>query len=128
MSVNPPDEWLIKAERDFGTALDLAKLKNPQRADAICFHCQQAAEKYLKAYLHRNRIFFPKTHDLGELRVNCEKLDQAFGLLRLSLDFLQPFSVAVRYPGLDATEQDAVKAIKGIKQVRQFVRARLGLK
>jgi HEPN domain-containing protein len=31
------------------------------------FHCQQAAEKYLKAYLVRQQIEFRKTHALGHL-------------------------------------------------------------
>jgi HEPN domain-containing protein len=44
-------EWVAKAEEDF----DLAKREravSPKPAfDAICFHAQQAAEKYLKAVL-----------------------------------------------------------------------------
>jgi len=43
-------EWLRKAEHDMGMA-DLAINNKPEYTDSICFHCQQAAEKYLKAYL-----------------------------------------------------------------------------
>ena len=33
--------------------------------DAVCFHCQQCAEKYLKARLQQDRIVFGKTHNLN---------------------------------------------------------------
>ncbi|MBN2050303.1 MAG: HEPN domain-containing protein [Spirochaetales bacterium] len=39
----------------------------PGPLEIICFHCQQAAEKALKAYLAYNEIRPPKTHDLDEL-------------------------------------------------------------
>ena len=45
------EEWLKKAEGDWQTAnRELRARKNPNY-DAVCFHCQQCAEKYLKAYL-----------------------------------------------------------------------------
>jgi hypothetical protein len=40
--------------------------KNPVY-DAACFHCQQCAEKYLKARLVEAGIAFAKTHDLLSL-------------------------------------------------------------
>jgi HEPN domain-containing protein len=38
-------EWMHKAEHDIGMA-ELALGNKPEYTDAICFHCQQAAEKY----------------------------------------------------------------------------------
>lgn len=128
MSASLFEEWISKAEADYGTALDLARLNNPQRADAICFHCQQSAEKYLKGYLVRYEGGFTRTHDLDELCKRCADIDVTFELIRLPLDLLQPFSVAIRYPGASATSEDVVEAIQAIKRVREFVRARLGLK
>ncbi|MBA4394903.1 MAG: hypothetical protein C0407_15230 [Desulfobacca sp.] len=52
-------EWMNKAERDIGMA-ELALVNKPEYTDAICFHCQQAAEKYLKAYLVFLNIRFEK--------------------------------------------------------------------
>jgi hypothetical protein len=43
-------------------------------------------------------------------------------------DALDPFGVDIRYPGLQATEDETKQAIKAMKEVRQFARARLGLK
>jgi len=37
-------EWMHKAEHDLGMAL-LAMENRPDFADAICFHCQQAARE-----------------------------------------------------------------------------------
>ncbi len=59
-------EWINKAEHDLGMA-ELAMNNKPEYTDSICFHCQQAAEKYLKAYLVFLNIRFEKKHNLGYL-------------------------------------------------------------
>ncbi len=43
-------EWFGKAERDLLTA-DTMLGVSPAPTDVVCFHCQQAAEKYLKGFL-----------------------------------------------------------------------------
>ena len=60
------EKWFRKVEND------LLVIKNNFSAeeipiDACCFHAQQAAEKYLKAYLVSRLVNFPKTHDLQYL-------------------------------------------------------------
>ena len=60
-------EWVEKAEADLATASrELAAAEYPNY-DAVCFHAQQCAEKYLKGVLEQNHVHVPKTHDLGEL-------------------------------------------------------------
>lgn len=59
-------QWLSKAEEDLGAAEILISHKTSYLS-AVGFHCQQAAEKFLKAWLTFNQIEFPKTHDLGAL-------------------------------------------------------------
>lgn len=44
-------EWVTKAEGDYLTAVREARIRKSPNYDAVCFHSQQAAEKYLKAYL-----------------------------------------------------------------------------
>lgn len=44
-------EWLKKAEEDFAGALHLSRRRKKPLPDLVCFHCQQAAEKFLKAFL-----------------------------------------------------------------------------
>ncbi len=41
-------EWVGKAEDDYQIAAQTARLSRPFH-DQVCFHCQQAADKYLKA-------------------------------------------------------------------------------
>jgi HEPN domain-containing protein len=51
--------WLIKARNDFIIASDERHLKTKDFiTDGICFHCQQAAEKALKAFLVFHGIDF----------------------------------------------------------------------
>ncbi|MCK5674441.1 MAG: HEPN domain-containing protein [Spirochaetales bacterium] len=46
-------EWVEFAERDYDAAMLLAESHNPS-FEIIAYHCQQAAEKYLKAMLIEN--------------------------------------------------------------------------
>ena len=59
-------QWVLKAEDDIESARTLAALAKPKR-DAACFHCQQAAEKYLKALLQEIGLAVPRTHKLEDL-------------------------------------------------------------
>jgi HEPN domain-containing protein len=56
-------QWLEKAARDLDAAERLST-EGGRLREIVAFHCQQAAEKYLKALLVRNQIEFPKTHDI----------------------------------------------------------------
>jgi HEPN domain-containing protein len=44
-------EWIEKAEGDLLTAQREYRARNRPNYDAVCFHAQQTAEKYLKAWL-----------------------------------------------------------------------------
>ena len=44
-------EWVKKAERDFTSANREWRARKNPNYDGLCFHCQQCAEKYLKACL-----------------------------------------------------------------------------
>jgi HEPN domain-containing protein/predicted nucleotidyltransferase len=59
--------WAERAEADYLTAIDLLSLEKPYNLDGVCFHAQQAAEKYLKAYYVQLGRDFPFTHDIDEL-------------------------------------------------------------
>ncbi len=66
--MNPvTQEWVEKAEADFHVALREFRARKHRSLDAICFHAQQCAEKYLKARLQEAGISFPKTHSLPML-------------------------------------------------------------
>jgi HEPN domain-containing protein len=60
-------EWIRKAEMDWESALDLSAAAFRSHKvfhDTICFHCQQTAEKYLKALVQELGAVVPRTHDL----------------------------------------------------------------
>jgi len=60
-------EWMEKAEGDFRTAEREMRARKAPNYDAVCFHAQQCAEKYLKAFLVHRQIPFRPIHDLEML-------------------------------------------------------------
>ena len=118
-------EWIRKAEEDFISALVLARKRNPPLSGNVCFHCQQAAEKYLKGYLANNDISFPKTHDLVSLKdLASGRLPEIEFIVDL-LKYLNRFASVSRYPGEDATVVQARRALKAAREVRAFFASRL---
>ena len=65
-------EWIKKAEHDLVNAETVIKIENPP-TDTICFHSQQCAEKYFKAYLISKGEDLIKTHNLRFLLDKCKK-------------------------------------------------------
>ena len=59
-------QWLSKAEADLAAA-EILVAGEMHDYFTCAFHCQQASEKFIKAYLVRHQIEFRKTHDLGQL-------------------------------------------------------------
>lgn len=115
--------WLAKAESDLGAAeLCLAAERS---LDTACFHCQQAAEKLLKAWLVVNEREFPFVHDLRQLVTLCASADAGFERLRPEALMLTPYAVQLRYSaGWWPTLTEAGAAVEAAKRVRQFVMER----
>lgn len=88
--------WLEKAEHDLLAAKVLLH-EMPALTDAICFHCQQAAEKSLKAYLVFHDRHVPKIHDLSSLVSECGRIDGSFHTLNDALADLTEYAVDSRY-------------------------------
>ncbi len=95
-------QWLEKAAADLGAAEQLGEQGGRFR-EIVAFHCQQAAEKYLKALLVRHQIEFPKTHDIAKLLDRVATLDTGLADSLRHADVLTPFGVETRYPS-DAPE------------------------
>jgi HEPN domain-containing protein len=120
-------EWIGKAEGDYFTALREYRVRKHPNYDAVCFHAQQAAEKYLKAYLLERGISFPKTHSLVELLELCLTVDSSFEFYRDVLVSLERYAVQYRYPGPAADKDEARLAINSLKVIRLHLRNRLQL-
>ena len=90
-------QWIAKAKND------LLDADNNLRAetipfDTVCFHCQQAAEKLLKAALIVSGRQPPRTHDLMVLLENLRADFPNVEALRDPLAILMPYAVEIRYP------------------------------
>jgi HEPN domain-containing protein len=119
-------EWVDKAEGDFGTAE--RELRVSKNFDAVCFHSQQCAEKYLKARLQEANIPVTKTHDLIVLLGQLLSLEPSWKNLRLELQGLSLSAVVYRYPGIFADKKVAREAMKRCRKIRRVVRRSLGLR
>lgn len=91
------DAWLARARDDLGAAGKLISGHDPYTATAS-YHCQQAAEKALKAILASSGETIPKTHDLRLLIERCVALDTSLEPLRDACDELTPYATEFRYP------------------------------
>jgi HEPN domain-containing protein len=121
-------EWVFKAEEDYDSADLLLHGSETPIAATACFHCQQCAEKYLKAFLIEHEIDFPKRHELIPLLKLCLRVDKEFTVLLKDLRRLESFAVSVRYPGITVKAETAEEALQAAKRVRTFVRKKLKLK
>jgi HEPN domain-containing protein len=93
----------------------------------VCFHCQQATEKYLKALLQEWGLVPPRTHDLVDLLSLLVPRDSALHRLRRKVGSLTRYAVDFRYPGERATSRQAQTALRHAEFVRIEIRRRLGL-
>ena len=119
-------EWLQKAEADASGAEVLLKSRHRVVDDLICFHCQQAAEKYLKARLQEADARFPKTHDLSQLIALVIPHDPLWGVLCDSLRDLDSYAVETRYPGRSVSRQDVREAMQIMRRVRRMAKDHFG--
>lgn len=117
------NEWPAKAEEDFGFASSV--IEDSTYYPQICFHYQQAAEKYLKAFIVANDLEFKKSHELVELLGICGAKDQAIFQIEEDCNYLNRFYIDTRYPvhwPANYTKEEALKAQKAAKRTADIVR------
>jgi HEPN domain-containing protein len=91
--------------------------------DTAVYHCQQAAEKALKAYLTLQDAPFEKIHDLTVLIEQCSGFNEGFKELLGYSEILTPYATAFRYPGdvLEPARPDAEEAAGLAERIVEFV-------
>lgn len=90
-------QWISKAEHDLKTVEhELALPEEEIVKDVVCFHCQQAVEKYLKAFLIYHKVEIERTHDIEHLLELCATIDKDFD--NIEVKELSSFGVDIRYP------------------------------
>jgi HEPN domain-containing protein len=115
--------WVNKAENDFRNAEYVLTLEENCPFDTISYHCQQCAEKYLKAALTWRGAAFPRTHDLVVLFNLLQKVEP-FDLRVQDVQPLNRYSIEARYPGdwENVDDSEARGAFEMSKNIRNVVR------
>jgi HEPN domain-containing protein len=121
MEIETTLEWFYFADADFDSALILNNAYRKHHA-IICFHCQQAVEKYLKAFLCYNGVIPPKIHVLETLCALCSEFDSTFNNIARDCAYLSPFAVHARYPlEMEITDLNIVKSLEIAQKVKDFM-------
>ena len=114
--------WLAKAQSDLATARLLIIGDEPY-FDTGCYHCQQAAEKAIKAWLTAMEIPFIKTHSLELLIGLC--LPSAPDMLSF-LDHaveLSPLATEFQYSGdvFEPSHDEASHALHLAEEITNWI-------
>ena len=115
-------EWIRFAEMDRDTVHILYdNYKKPY--EIICYHCQQAVEKYLKSCLIMYDLPIIKTHDLTQLNELCASKNSKFEKLKEECKKLSFYAIQVRYPfhKNDLTLEEVEDAIKETENVCEVI-------
>ncbi len=115
-------QWIAKAKNDLLNADNNLKAEEIP-FDTVCFHCQQAAEKLLKAYLVANGKSYPISHDLVLILEEILPMNSSAEILRDDLALLMPYAVEIRYPDdwFMPTEEDAKEAREAVSRVLSWL-------
>lgn len=113
-------EWLRYAEEDLGVAVREFE-RSSLAYHTICFLCQAAAEKLLKAYLIARGWTLERTHDVVALLELCAAYDDNWRDLMDEGAVLNEDIVSGRYPGDVAFEEigrpEAEEALQAVRRI-----------
>ncbi|MFN0035266.1 MAG: HEPN domain-containing protein [Saprospiraceae bacterium] len=130
MNPKNPHGWFIKAERDLHLGQFALSDQENSYPDLICYHCQQAAEKYLKALVMHHGLPLRKTHDLEELLDLLAPLEASITRLFYEEALkINLYGIEIRYsePEEDPTLEDVIEALQVAGFFRQFAASVLGI-
>jgi HEPN domain-containing protein len=109
-------DWIFLADRDLKVSEVIIKDDEPF-TNIIAFHCQQAIEKYLKAYLIEKDVPLEKTHDLVKLNGMIKKIKDLV-IDENKLDIINEVYTESRYPGELGLLPDGIPTDE---QAREFI-------
>ena len=116
--------WLTKAASDLRSARVLCSADDAPLDTAI-YHCQQTAEKAVKAFLVSKEISPEKTHDIRKLTLEAavheprfnEVMEMAVVLTPYAWEFRYPDDLAETYP----TREEFDEALQHAQAIYDFV-------
>jgi HEPN domain-containing protein len=119
---NETKNWLWFASKDIHMISNNINTEDPEATGAIAVFCQQAVEKYLKAYLIEYSIVFPKTHDLLNL-YNKVKTIRDWNIDEIILASLNGLYIKTRYPSdIGAMSNGNMPTLEETKEFIDFAR------
>lgn len=117
-------DWLTRAHQDLRAARVLAAGRDAL-LDVAIYHCQQAGEKAVKAFLQWRDEPFAKTHNLRALVIQAATLEKGFEALAMPAEILTPYISAFRYPGgadqLVPSREEFDEALQHAQAIYDFV-------
>ena len=119
--------WLRKADHDMQTA-ERALHGGSPITDTAAYHCHQAAEKSLKAFLAWRAKPLVRTHDLMDLLTRCANEESRFVDWADRISVLSAFGTVLRYPSVDADPSviDVTHALQTTRHFHAFVSSLVG--
>lgn len=115
-------EWLQKADEDLDFAASI--IEDSTFYAQICFHFQQAAEKYLKAVIVADELEFQKVHDLVTLLKICLKRRPELSSLMPACKVLNRYYIDTRYPvhwPTNYSKETAFEAKAAAEEIRDTI-------
>ena len=114
--------WLKLANEDIIVAQQLMQYEDPILR-SICFHCQQAVEKYIKGFIIYLDGDFSFTHDISRLLYELKQYESDLNLDDISPDELTAYAVESRYPDTEnsITLEKSKEAISIALEVRDRI-------
>ena len=117
--------WISKANKDLVTAGFAHQSADGPLPVTTGLHCQQSAEKYLKAFLQEYQLAFSDQYNLVPLLEACISVDNSFESLRTDINRLEGYSIAARYPHPSDSAEFREEALTRAKRVKEFVLGKL---
>jgi HEPN domain-containing protein len=117
--------WLIKALHDLATARKAASEPDPYLDTAI-YHCQQAAEKAVKAFLAFRDQPLQRTHDVELLLSLAIPMEPGFAAWVDAAERLTRYATQFRYPA-DVMEPDPDEFDQALRDAEGLYRFVLSL-
>ena len=119
-------EWYDMAVMDLGVARHLDETYRPKPLEIICYHCQQAAEKAIKALIiyYGGEGGMPKLHDLSFLLNQIKNKVCIEDKYYDYADILTLYGVSVRYPNeLFLEERHVKEALECSDEILRWVQS-----
>ena len=105
-------DWIRFARMDLSAAVYLQG-HNPLPLEIVCYHCQQAAEKAIKAVLVSHDADVPHIHNLNKLLTAAEQYENSMLSLFKQANRLTNYATLTRYPSdVEIGEADMKTALK----------------